>query len=106
MVAVGTSLAKIKGQEAGEVGCRESKHAAGTERPCAFAQHLLPVLPRDVLDDVFAEDEVQRPVVEGERLGDIEVDAVCTLRAQVRGEPAVDVPLAGTELHAPDRVGL
>jgi hypothetical protein len=105
VVALGAGSSLIERNEAVEYGCGESKHAAGTKPPHAFAQHRLPVVPRHVLDDVFAEDEVERLIVEGKRFRDSEANAGGSLPTQVRGEPAVDMPLAGSELQAPDRVG-
>jgi hypothetical protein len=105
VVALGAGSSLIERNESVEVGSGESKHAAGTERPDALAQHRLPVVPRHVLDDVFAEDEVERLIVEGKRFRDIEVNAAGSLPTQIRGEPAVDMPLAGSELQAPYRVG-
>jgi hypothetical protein len=63
-------------------------------------------MPRHVLDEVFAEDQVERLIVEGKRLRDIDANAAGSLRTQVRGEPDIDMPLTGSELQAPDRVAL
>ena len=66
-VRSGPALVEL--HQAREVRGGEPEHAAGTEHAQALAQHPPAVVPGDVLGGVLADDEVQRPVLEGERLG-------------------------------------